>query len=132
MVAVSSRRPNTVRALLPTLVLTIIVACVVSAPAQAYQQLYGCSSCASVNGAEFNTSVEGGYGMRNAGGNESGKGLCSAVWENLGGGKWQEYGACSATETFVEVHILGYFNGHGQVRRYYKEYLYHLSGREEN
>lgn len=93
---------------------------------------YSCKSCAEENGTEFETSVEGGIGMIAWGYNTSGKGVCSAIWENLGGGKWNEEYACTATGTQVEIRNGRYFTGHGQVRRYYNQYLYNLEGTEEN
>lgn len=105
---------------------------IAASPAQAYQKFYSCTSCSAENGPEFETSAEGGIGMTASGWNLSGKGVCAAIWENLGGGKWKEESACTATESAVDVKNLRYFKGHGQVRRYYKEFLYNLEGEESN
>lgn len=71
--------------------------------------------------------------MNSIGRVEGAKGVCSAVWENYGGGKWKEYLKCTASEAEVteEPGLLEIYEGHGQVRRYYKEYLYNLWGEEQ-
>lgn len=120
------------RALLAALALAAVVACMASAtPAQAYRYEFSCTSCAQVNGPEINPNNDGGYGIANRGWNSSGKGLCSAVWENLGGGVWKEVGSCSPSATELEVYdSTDYAWGHGQTRRYYAAYLYNLGGVE--
>jgi hypothetical protein len=60
------------------------------------------------------------------------KGVCAAVYENIGGGKYKEFLSCTATgtSTSAATGFIGAFFGHGQVRRYFKEFLYGLYGEE--
>jgi hypothetical protein len=64
---------------------------------------------------------------------EGAKGVCAALWQWLGGGNWREFLECTATgtETSVATGFIGPLEGHGQVRRYYKEFLYNLWGEEQ-
>lgn len=98
-------------------------------PAHAGFSIYTCKSCASANGHEEYAPEA----MKSIGVVEHAKGVCAAVWEWLGENNWREFLKCTATETEISTAtgFIGPFWGHGQVRRYYKEFLYDLWGEEQ-
>lgn len=113
--------------LLLTAALVVAVAVTANAapPAWATAEGYKCSEpCASTNGREN-------YVAENRGWNESGKGLCTVIWQNAGGGQWYESADCSESATYLcywHVEVWG----HGQVRRWFAKYLYWLTGYQTN
>lgn len=116
-------------ALLVATALAVGVAAVSAVPARAEFESYGCTECASQNGNEvLAKEAMKAYGEVLFGA----KGVCAAVYENIGGGKYKEYLSCTATGTSTSAvtGFIGAFSGHGQVRRYYKEFLYGLYGEE--
>lgn len=117
-------------ALLAVAALVLALACFAPTGAHALSDKYSCKSCASENGAEGTDNITNTFNTQDI--NESGKGVCAAIWRNEGGGKWHEYLSCTSAGTVDELKIAEYFTGHGEVRRYYKEYLYNLSGFEYN
>lgn len=54
------------------------------------------------------------------------KGVCAAFWENLAGGGYKEYPSCTSSGEVAFVNINREVTGHGEARRYYKQYLYNL------
>jgi hypothetical protein len=129
VVDVSSRYRDLARALLVTTVLAVGLASVAAAPADAEGfEVYSCKSCSNANGAE----VYAPTAMNAIGRVEGATGVCAAVWQRLGGGKWREFLECTATgtETKVATGFIGPLEGHGQVRRYYAKFLYNLWGQE--
>jgi hypothetical protein len=126
------RQRTSLNALLVIASLTLALVCFVPSAAHAFTIEYSCNSCAAEHGSEHNDSENGGNAFANLVTNHSGKGVCSAIWRNEGGGKWHEYLSCTSAGTVDELKIAEYFTGHGEVRRYYKEYLYNLSGFEYN
>lgn len=129
MVGVLSRYRNMASVLLVAMAMAVVAASVSAVPARAEFSIYSCKSCSTENGPEVYVPEA----MKSIGRVEGAKGVCSAVWENLGGGKWKEYLACTASEseTSTATGFVGPFDGHGQVRRYYKEFLYNLWGEEQ-
>lgn len=97
--------------------------------AMATNEGFGCGApCPSTNGKEnWVKNVEGI--------NESGKGLCNTQWEDehtSGGPYYNLYEECTATKSTLLICGNQEEWGHGEVRRYYSEYLYYLSGRQDN
>ncbi len=130
MVARLSKYKVAIGGLLAVMAFTFVVAFATTLPAHAaiFREQYGCapSNCASSNSGEHLIIVD----VHNEGNINptSGKGVCSAVWQNLGGGSWKEYLACTATGYDAEVSRYGEQYVHGQVRRYYAQYEYQLWG----
>lgn len=114
--------------LLAVTTLAVVGASVAAAPALAGFEVYTCKECASKNGVE----VYAPEAMKALAKVEGAKGVCAAIWQWLGG-TWKEFLSCTATgtETSVVTGFIGPLEGHGQVRRYYKEFLYNLWGEEQ-
>ena len=61
--------------------------------------------------------------------NNTGKGVCSRIWEYLGGSSYNEVGVvCDSNAISVESFASCGINGHGTAGRYYAQYEYILSG----
>jgi hypothetical protein len=115
--------------LLASTALAVVAVSITAVPARAGGfEVYSCKSCSQQNGKEVLASEA----MKAIGRVEGAKGVCAAVWRWLGS-SWQEYLECTATgtETSAVTGFVGAFEGHGQVRRYYKEFLYNLWGEEQ-
>lgn len=89
---------------------------------------FSCGPCAATNGNEnWIKNVEGA--------NSSGKGLCNTQWQDehtSGGPFYNLYEECTATRSTLLICGNQEEWGHGEVRRYYSEYLYYLGGRQDN
>lgn len=83
--------------------------CFVALPAVATNEYFECSSCTAVNGIE--NWVKNTQGI-----NHSGRGACSVVWKNNGGGNYKEEAfECAEGGATVNACAFSEFIGHGEV-----------------
>jgi hypothetical protein len=88
--------------------------------------LYTCTSCASTSGANEYPIDE------NRAVNESGTGVCSEIWKYNGGSNYNlESQVCTSSESVTWAKS-SKLDGHGEVRRWYSEFLYNLQGLQGN
>jgi len=108
--------------LLDALILVASISIVGAAPASASETQYSCKHCAHVSGPNAYPSDDV-YAH-----NESGKGVCNKFWRYNGGSNYTlVLSECTASGTELLGHVAG-LDGHGEVLRYYTEFLYNLSG----
>ncbi len=93
-----------------------------AAPAAHAEYAYSCKSCAKESGPNQNPI------HINRGVNESGKGVCSELWRYEGGSSYTLVAQdCTESGSVIWAES-GSINGHGEVRRWFSEFLYNLQG----
>jgi hypothetical protein len=85
---------------------------------------YECTSCAKDTGPNESIHI-------NRGVNQSGTGVCSAIWKYNGGTNYNVVAEeCTSSKSVIWAES-GKVTGHGEVRRWYAEFLYSLQGLQE-
>ncbi|HEV7944074.1 MAG TPA: hypothetical protein VGP17_14895 [Solirubrobacteraceae bacterium] len=93
-----------------------------AAPVAHAETGYSCKSCAKESGPNQNPIDI------NRGVNESGKGVCSELWRYEGGSSYTLVAQnCTESGSVIWAES-GSINGHGEVRRWFSEFLYNLQG----
>lgn len=111
-------------------VLAVLAATSMTAvPAANAGEFYQCKSCAKASGPNEHLGVAGvSYAE---GENQSGKGVCSKLWRYNGENNYTlMVKECTSTGTKITVKS-SEFTGHGEVERYFSEFLYNLFGIQE-
>lgn len=90
---------------------------------------YDCIMCASVTSyGHLDNPVTGRTSWEVQGNNETGKGICTVFWENVPENKYVEHPDCTSTGTSASFEYFKEVWGHGEMRRWYKEYTYSFRG----
>lgn len=111
-------------------VLAVLAAVSLAAvPTASAEEIYECNNCAKASGPNEHLGTFGGsYAL---GYNRSGKGVCSKLWRYNGENSYTLM-VRECTATGVEITVKSSeFVGHGEVERYYSEFLYNLFGEQE-